>query len=263
MVMSDFPTGPMRALVVDDEAPARSRLRAFLREEPGWELVGECTNGEQALEAIRRERPDLVFLDIRMPRLDGFGVVERLGEDEMPLVVFTTAYDEYAVKAFEVHALDYLLKPFDRERFSRTLARARGRRGAGEGGKLRAEIQSVLLELRGGSACPDRVALKVDGRLVFVRYDEVDWVEAEGNYVKFHLGSVGHLVRETLTWCEQQLPSPRFLRISRSAIVNTDRIREVQPLFSGDQAVLLRDGTKLTLSRNYRERLEPYLGGGR
>lgn len=254
------PTSILRVLVVDDEAPARARIKSFLRDEPGIQWIGEAANGEQAVDLIRRERPDAVFLDIRMPRLDGFGVFDRLGEDSMPLVVFTTAFDEHAVRAFDLCAVDYLLKPFDRERFRRTLERLRKRRGSAETPGLQHALQAVIQELKGTVPRGDRLAVKVDGRLIFLRFEEIDWVEAEGNYVNLHVGTTGHLVRETMAWCEQQLPAGRFLRISRSAIVNLDRVREVQPLFSGDQAVVLRDGTKLTLSRNYRERLEALLG---
>ena len=255
-----MPEPALRVLVVDDEAPARTRLKSFLREDPEVELVGECGNGEQAVEWILRERPDVVFLDIRMPRLGGFGVFERVPAEAMPLVVFTTAFSEYAVRAFEVHAVDYLLKPFDRERFRQTLARVRQVRGAADPDALRTAVQQVLEAVREGAGRSERLAVKVDGRLVFLRAEEIDWVEAEGNYVKIHAGPAVHLVRETMAWCEQQLPPGRFLRISRSAIVNVDRVREVQPLFSGDQLVLMRDGMKLTLSRTHRERLERMLG---
>lgn len=252
---------PIRVIVVDDEAPARARLRRFLQAEPDFNLVGECQHGLQAVEIIRQERPDAVFLDVQMPRLNGFGVCETIGPAEMPIVVFVTAYDQYALKAFEVCAIDYLLKPFDQERFRLTLDRLRQRAVKPPPASVTSELELLLKELRSSSsaACPERLALRTEGKVVFLRLEEIDRVEAEGNYVRFHAGTTTHLVRETMNWCEQQLPAKRFLRISRSVIVNVDRVREVQPLFYGDHAVLLRDGTRLTLSRTHRDRLSALL----
>ncbi len=247
-----------RVLVVDDEAPARARIRSFLAAEKDFELVGECARGGEAVEAIRREKPDLVFLDVQMPRMDGFGVCEAVGAEAMPLVVFATAFDQHAVRAFEVHALDYLLKPFDRTRFQKALDRARRQLQGRDPASHRDELRAVLAEWR-ASAPPDHLLLKVDGRLLLLQPSEVDWVEAEGNYVRFHVGAQAHLARETLTECESRLPAGHFVRISRSVVVNARRIREVEPLFHGDAAVLLRDGKRLTLTRNYRESFEAFL----
>lgn len=249
----------IRTLLVDDEAPARLRLRQMLADEPGFGIAGEAANGRQAVELIRSQRPDLVLLDVQMPRLDGFGVCQEIGAESMPPVVFVTAYDRFALQAFEVHAIDYLLKPVDRERFLRTLRRFRQRLGGRASGPGRSELRSLLAELKSERRGTERLAIKVDGRVIFLRSTEIEWLEAEGNYVKLHVAGVAHLFRDTLSALEADLPPDQFLRISRSVIVNLDSVRELQPLFYGDYAVLLRDGTKLTLSRTYRDRLERLL----
>lgn len=249
----------MRVLLVDDEAPARSRLRQMLSGEPDVEVVGECANGQQAVAAIRQHRPDLVFLDVQMPRLDGMEVCRELGDDALPLVIFVTAYNQYAVQAFELHAVDYLLKPFDQERFHRALNHARGQMGRGMDRELNERLLAALRDARSHETRSDRLAFRSEGRVFFLRADEIDWVEAEGNYVRLHVGTTTHLLRETLSSMETQLPADRFLRISRSTLVNLDRVREVQPLFYGDHVVILKDGTQLTLTRNYREKLEALL----
>jgi two-component system LytT family response regulator len=238
-----------RVLIVDDEAPARVRLRQFLQSEPDLEIVGECVNGRQAIEAIQRDKPDLVFLDVQMPRVTGFDVCEAV--TPMPMVIFVTAFDQYALKAFEVHAIDYLLKPFDRDRFQKALNHARAH--------LRRDDQrlaALLEDLRPGFKLPDRLVIKENGRVVFVRTTAIDWIEADGNYVRLHAGSDAHYFRETLAGLEAQLPVDKFVRISRSALVNLDRVKELVPKFAGDYSVILQNGAKLTLSRNFRGRLE-------
>ncbi|HET6204972.1 MAG TPA: response regulator [Planctomycetota bacterium] len=248
----------LRVLLVDDEPLARERLGTLLREEPDVEIVGECAGGREAIEAIRRERPDLVFLDVQMPEVDGFGVLEGLGGETAPAVIFVTAYEEHALRAFEVHALDYLLKPFDRRRFREALERARARvenRGTeGFDGRLRALLECLPPRPL------ERFPVKAGGRIVFVRAEEIDFVEANGNYVRLRVGGKGHLLRETMASLEGRLDPARFVRIHRSTIVNLDRVRELEPLFHGDYAVRLRDGTRLTMSRGYRARLERALG---
>ncbi|MEW6160826.1 MAG: LytTR family DNA-binding domain-containing protein [Verrucomicrobiota bacterium] len=246
----------IRTLIVDDEAPARNRLRQLLETEADFEIVGECANGRQAVAALQKQKPDLVFLDVQMPRLDGFQVCAEVGLEDLPLVVFVTAYNQFALQAFEVHALDYLLKPFDRERFQKTLRHVREQFQRGHAHPINAEIKSLLEDLRSGGKKLERLAFKTDGRVLFVRVEEIDWIEADGNYVHLHVGNTAHLLRETLTSLETQLDPEKFLRISRSILVNIDRIKELQSLFYGDFAVILRDGTRLTMSRNYRERLE-------
>jgi len=248
----------IRTLIVDDEAHARARIRQLLKDQPDFELVGECANGRQAVESIQKQQPDLVFLDVQMPRLTGFDVCEMLTATGtfMPLIVFVTAYDQYAVKAFEVHAVDYLLKPFDRDRFQKSLDHAREQLHRAQGAPAEQRLAALLEDLRPGFKHPDRLVFKEDGRVVFVRAETIDWLEADGNYVKVHAGSESHYVRETLAALESQLPSEKFMRISRSAIVNLDRIKQFEPLFYGDYSVLLQNGIKLTMSRNFRDRLE-------
>jgi len=251
----------IRTLIVDDEAHARARIRHALKDEPDFALVGECANGREALEAIRRDKPDLVFLDIQMPRLTGFDVCAQLGEGgaPVPFIIFCTAYDQYALKAFEVHAIDYLLKPFDRERFKQALDHARAQLRRAKDAPADQRLADLLADLRAGAKQTDRLVFKQDGRVVFVRAEAIDWLEADGNYVRIHCGSESHYVRETLAGLEAQLPTEQFMRVSRSALVNLDRVKEFQPLFYGDYSVILQTGAKLTLSRNYRGRLEKLL----
>lgn len=248
----------IRAVIVDDEAPARARVRQLLKDAADFEVAGEYASGREAVEGIPRDKPDVVFLDVQMPRLTGFDVCEavtRAGH-RMPLVIFVTAFDQYALQAFEIHAIDYLLKPFDRARFHKALDHAREQLRPG---KTDQRLAALLEDLRPGFKQPDRLVFKEDGRVVFVRTDTIDWAEADGNYVRLHAGADKHYVRETLAGLEAQLPAEKFLRISRSAIVNLDRVKELQPMFYGDYAVVLHGGEKLTLSRNYRDRLEKLL----
>src|SRR3954452_17935426 len=250
----------IRVLVTDDEPIARRRIRRFLRAESNVDVIGEASNGREAIEAIRQHNPDLVFLDVQMPDVDGFGVVQALGVDQMPAVIFVTAYDEYALKAFEVNALDYLLKPFNRDRFQETLKHARAsleRRRAGDlGRRLLALVNDIKPET---PPRLERLVVKSGGRVFFLRTDEIDWIEAAGNYVRLHLGDESHLFRETMNRMEGRLDARRFVRIHRSRIVNTERIKELQPWFNGEYVVTLRDATRLTLSRGYRDRLQDQL----
>lgn len=253
----------IRALIVDDERLARSRLAQLLAKEQDIEVIGECASGREAVGAIRERAPDLVFLDIQMPELDGFGVIQAVGADAMPAVVFVTAFDKYAVKAFEVHAVDYLLKPFDRTRFQAALAKARSRlerRGREDWGRRLAALAEEVRALKEGRPQTGRLAIKSEGRVIFLKVEDIDWVEAADNYVNIHAGKDSFMHRETMTSLEGRLPADRFLRISRSTIVNADRVKELQPLFHGDHAVILRDGTRLTLSRNHRDKLNRLLG---
>ena len=250
----------IRTLIVDDEPLARERLRKLLQAEPEIELIGECANGREALEAIRKDSPDLLFLDVQMPELDGFGMLAALKTDKLPLVVFVTAYDKFALKAFEVHAVDYLLKPFDRERFKAALERAMTRLKKEQSGELNQKLSALLADLKPAPKAPDRLAVKTEGRVLFVKLDEIDWIEAADNYVSLHVGGESHLLRETMTALETKLAPEKFLRISRSAIVNVERIKELQPMFHGEYVVILRTGSKLTLSRSYRDKLQQLLG---
>jgi two-component system LytT family response regulator len=244
-----------RTLIVDDELLARERVRQLLQQEPEIEIVGECSNGREAVGAIQEKRPELIFLDVQMPELDGFGVLAELGAGERPAVVFVTAYDKFALKAFEVHAVDYLLKPFDKERFHTALRRALDQFARQQPGQIQKQISALLQELRPVQQS-DRLAVKSEGRVVFLKTSDLDWVEAADNYVSLHVGKESHLLRETMSSIEQRLPVEKFIRISRSTIVNADRIKELQPLFHGEYAVILRDGTKLTLSRSHRDKLQ-------
>lgn len=245
----------IRALICDDEPLARERIRRYLGSEPDIETVGECANGQQAVEALARLAPDLMFLDIQMPEMDGFGVLKAMGPQKIPVVIFVTAYDKYALRAFEVHALDYLLKPFNRDRFRKALGRARAQLEHDNHGQLDQRLLTLLEDLKTDHKYLDRLVVRSVGRVFFLKTDEIDWIEAAGNYVRLHVGREGHLLRETMSHLEAKLNPDKFLRIHRSTLVNIDRIKELQPLFSGDYTVTLRDGRQLTLSRSYRDKL--------
>ncbi len=250
----------IRTLIVDDEPLGRERIRTLLREDADVDVVGECADGRQAIAAVERLKPDLLFLDVQMPEMDGFAVVDAMAAQRMPAIIFVTAYDRYAVQAFEVHALDYLLKSFDRERFRSAVARAKEEIRRSREGALNDRLAGLLEDLESRKQRATRVVIKSAGRIFFLPVEEIDWVEAADNYVRIHAGAEAHLVRETLQSLEGRLDPAKFLRIHRSTIVNLDRIRELHPLFHGDYAVRLRDGTELTLSRNYREKLGEPLG---
>jgi two-component system LytT family response regulator len=244
----------IKTLIVDDEPLARDRVKRFLRDEADVEIVGECGNGVEALAAIREQKPDLVFLDIQMPEKNGFEVVRALNAKTLPTVIFVTAYDQYALQAFDVHALDYLLKPFNRERIHRAVARAREHIEHKNLGNLDERLASLIADLRGEKKYLDRLVVKAVGRVFFLKTDEIEWIEAAGNYVKLHVGRDSHMIRETMNGIEAKLDPEKFLRIHRSTVVHIDCIKELHPMFSGDYAVILRNGTELALSRNYRER---------
>ena len=251
----------IRAVIVDDEPLARRRVRAFLRLEPDIEIVAECRNGEEAVRAIHEMRPQLVFLDVQMPGMDGFGVLEPLPRELMPLIVFVTAHDQYAVQAFERRALDYLLKPFSRERFHDAVSRVRERLRSATDPGLRERVLQLLQEV-GGAPKTDTgrwMAIKAGGRVVVLDTAKIEWFESEGDYVRVHAGREVYLTRQTLNRIEMELGAGRFARVHRSAIVNMDFVKELHPLPGGDQALILRDGTQLTLSRGYRERVERLL----
>jgi two-component system, LytTR family, response regulator len=250
----------IRTLIVEDEPLMRERLRGLLAAEPDVASVGECANGLEAVAALTADRPDLVFLDVQMPGLDGFEVIEAVGVEAMPATVFVTAHEAYAVRAFEVHALDYLLKPFNRERFRRALGRARARLQQGKAAEMNGLLRALLEDLRGTPRPPPRLVVKSEGRIALLKPEDVDWVEASGNYVRLHVGKEAHLLRTTMEALEAQLPAGRFVRLHRSAIANVERIQALEPSFHGDYVVLLRDGTELPLSRTYRPRLEELLG---
>jgi two-component system, LytTR family, response regulator len=252
--------GKVRVLVADDEPLARERLRVLLSREDWIEIVAECPDGTETIASIDKLQPDLVFLDVQMPGADGFEVIETVGPSRMPLVVFVTAFDSYALRAFDVHALDYLLKPFDRDRFQQALGRARQQLERRTNGDLERRLLELVQDLKPSSHRLERFVIKSGGRVFFVRAEEIDWIEAAGNYVKLHVGSEAHLFRETMNALESQLDSNTFFRIHRSHIVNIERIKELQPWFNGEYVVFLNDGTRLTLSRGYREKLQERIG---
>ena len=250
----------IRTLIVDDEPLARERIRHLLHKESDIDVLGECADGRDAVASITKHKPDLVFLDVQMPELDGFGVLEQLDRRAMPAIVFVTAYDQFALRAFEVHALDYLLKPFDSARFKKALERARERIQSPSSADLSRQVSELLADLKTGSKQLNRLAIKSGGKVLVLRMEEIDWAEAADNYVNLHVGNESHLHRETMAALEARLPADKFMRISRSTIVNVDRIKELQPLFHGEYAVILRNGTTLTLSRSYRDALDELIG---
>lgn len=268
-------TGPLRAVVVDDEPEARRAVATFLGEEPRVRVVGEAGNGPDAVALIRRERPDLLFVDIQMPGMDGFAVVEALGDDVPPGIVFVTAHDEYALRAFEVHAMDYVLKPFGRPRFKAAVEQALRRLGSEGAGSSRRTVSAVLErraaagaqvgELADGEAGaaaprPRRLGVRVGTRIVLVPVDDVDWAEADGDYVRVNAGGAVHLLSTTLQALEATLGGERFLRIHRSVVVNLDRVRELHREPDGSGYLVLGGGVRLRVSRGRWERLVQALG---
>jgi two-component system, LytTR family, response regulator len=240
----------VRVVIADDEPLARKTIRLLAKRDPEIAIVSECRNGAEAVDAVHQHKPDLLFLDIQMPRLDGFDVLEILG-DEAPAIVFVTAYDQYAIRAFEVHAIDYLLKPFTDERFEKALARAKElvRRHDTE----REKHTQLTAAHR---AFTKRFMVRSAGRVVFLKADEIDWIEAADYYARLHVGGNGYLIRESMNDLEATLNPDTFVRIHRSAIVNLDRVREMRPTFRGEHLVVLQDGTELRMSRGRREDLE-------
>ena len=245
----------IRTLVVDDEELARDRMQSLLAEQPDVEIVGVCTDGPSAVETIDKTQPDLVFLDVQMPGMDGFEVIDNIDKNHAPAVVFVTAHDAHALRAFEIHALDFLLKPFDQTRFEKALDRARGLLNRDRAGGLDPRLVSLLEELHEERKYSERLIVKSGGRVFFVRTEEIDWVEASGNYVKIHTKNDAHLLRESMKNMEARLDPKTFVRIHRSAIVNIDRIKELEPWFHGEYIVIMRDGTRLTASRVFSDRL--------
>ena len=257
----------IKTIIVDDEPLARRNLRVLLERDPQIEVLEECRNGSEAIKAINTLSPDLIFLDIQMPEMDGFDVLARVGPAHIQAIIFVTAFDQYALKAFEVHALDYLLKPFDDERFARALERAKSQIAASEIDKLSKRLFALLEEReteRQGSiekreSYLTRLMIKASNRVVLLKVDEIDFIEADGNYAKLHVGRKSHLLREKMHDLEGRLDPAKFVRIHRSVIVNLDRIKEMQPHFNGDYVVVLEDGRQLRLSRTRREHLESRL----
>jgi len=250
----------IRAVIVDDEPLARRRVRNLLAEAEDVEVIAECANGRDAIQAIETSPPDLLFLDIQMPELDGFDVLQAIGISSVAVVIFVTAYDQFALRAFEAHALDYLLKPFDDERFEAALQRARERIRQQQGGDLDRRLRALLEEVRGDRGYLQRLVVPKGHRSVFIRTEEIDWIEAERNYIRLHVGGQAYLLRENLSRIESALDPGKFCRIHRSTIVNIDRIQAVESLFRGEYMVVLHDKTKLTSGRSYRRTLHRLMG---
>lgn len=251
----------IRAIIVDDEPLGRIVIREMLRRDSDFSVIGECSNGQEAIAVINAERPDLIFLDVQMPEVDGFEVLAALDVTRLPLVIFVTAYDQYAVSAFEVHAVDYLLKPFDRERFDKALQRAKLQLQREQTSNVSQRILALLEEQRIKPKYLERLVIKTNGRIFFLKTEEIDWISAEGNYVNLHVKKDSYLLRETISSLETQLNPQRFARIHRSQIVNLDRIRELRHWSHGEYQIILHDGVELMLSRSYREKLHDLLGG--
>ena len=258
--------GRIRTVIVDDEPAARRGVRLLLERDGGVDIVGEASGGAEAAELIARERPQLAFLDVQMPGCDGFQALVRAGIEHAPAVIFVTAYDEHALRAFEVNAVDYLLKPYDDARFAAALQRAKDEVRRREADTVNTRLHQLLdyLQHAPPPAAPaetvtDRILLKSSGEIFFLKAEEIDWIEAEGDYMKFHVGGRAHLMRETMARLEARLDPKRFIRIHRSTIVNIERLRKLSPSFAGEYAVILHDGTKLKLSRGYHERIAALL----
>ena len=249
---------PINALIVDDEPLARDRIRELLKEHPEIEVIGEARNGREAIDSISALGPELVFLDVQMPDLDGFDVLQNLQVEKMPLIIFVTAYDQHALRAFEVHAVDYLTKPFDRKRFAEAVEHAKVfMKGAKEPDTAR--ILSMLQELRTGARYLERFAVKNGETVFFIRAEDVDAIEAQGNYVRLSVAKSSHLLRDTLNNIESQINPRRFVRIHRRTIVNIDRVKEVQTWARGEYRVVLLTGAYYTLSRTYRQHFEKFI----
>lgn len=251
----------VRTLIIDDVQLARERLKRCLADHPDVEVVGECDNGDTAVKAIRLLSPDLIFLDVQMPALDGFGVLDALKAERMPVVIFVTAYNEYAIQAFEVNALDYLLKPVDCERLSKAVERAKAHLAQPAlGGDLDSRFRAMFEDIKSGSKFLKRLTIKLTGRTILLPTDEIDWIETYGNYLKVHAGRESHLIRGTMQSLETKLDPEKFVRVHRSVIVNIEKIKEIYPRSNGDQDLVLQNGQQLMLSRNYRDRFFAVLG---
>ncbi|HEY0809482.1 MAG TPA: LytTR family DNA-binding domain-containing protein [Longimicrobiales bacterium] len=244
----------IRVVVVDDEPIARAGVMRLLGEDPEFTVVGEAASGSEAIRVIEDEDPDVVLLDVQIPEFDGFEVLAHLDRESLPLVVFVTAYDEYALRAFEVSAVDYLLKPFDRERFQAALARVKQQFRTRDTEELQTRVRELLERMRSRGAS-DRLVVRDSGRVFFLGLNEVDWIEAAGNYVRVHAGKNAHLMRHTISGMLTKLPTTEFLRVSRSAIVNLKRVREVQSLFNGCFVFILQSGERVESSRRFRRQI--------
>ena len=250
----------IKVLIVDDELLGRKRICSLLSEHADIKIVGECVDGREAVEAIQNQKPDLVFLDVQMPKIDGFEVVGIIGTENMPAVIFVTAYNEYAIRAFEINAVDYLLKPFEKERFERAVDRAKREIETQELlTEIKENLRELLKEVKNEPSYLKRIPVKSSSGTTFVLTEEIDWISAAGHYLELHIGNETHLIREKLSVIETQLDPQIFMRIHRSTIVNLDRVKSLHPMFNGDQLVILKNGRELNLSRNYYDKLMIHL----
>ena len=249
----------IRTLIVDDEMLGRRLIRRLMADEGGFQVIGECPDGDKAVDFITREKPDLVFLDIQMPELDGFGVLRELDPANLPIVIFVTAHDKFALRAFEAHGMDFLLKPIDEDRFRQALHRARTYFDGKASDTVRSRLADLVADLPERSRYISRLMVKSAGGAIFLKAGEIDWIGSEGNYVKLSSGKSNYLLRGRLSELEKRLDPDLFFRIHRSTIVNLDRIRQFKPSFQGDGAIVLADGTQLVASREYRKKLQQSL----
>lgn len=253
------PPDRIRTVIADDEQPARELIATLLRGAPDIEVVAECADGAHAIAAIEEYNPDLVFLDVQMPDIDGFAVLAEAKPAVPPFVVFVTAYDQHAIRAFGIHAIDYVLKPFEYDRLRQSVELARARLAERRQPEYRALLRRLVEGVRSETDAWDRIAVRDRGRVIFVRIGEIGWIEAEGNYARLHVGRATHLHRETMAELETRLAAWRFVRVSRSALVNLDQVREWQPLFHGDSVVILNSGEQVQVSRKFRDRIERWI----
>jgi two-component system LytT family response regulator len=250
----------IKTLIVDDEPLARKRIRALLEDYPEIEAIGECANGQEAAEAIRRHAPDLMFLDVQMPGMDGLTLIKTVSPESMPLVIFVTAFENYGLAAFDAHAVDYLLKPFDRERFEKAIRQAKNRLAMKDASDLPADFAEIAANLERGAGFVKQFAIRADGRVFLVKTETIDWIEADRNQVRLHVGEEFHLRREAISSLEKKLDPARFRRIHRSAIVNMNSIKELRSSPNGEYQVVLNNGTNLFLSRKYQANLHEFFG---
>jgi two-component system LytT family response regulator len=250
----------IKALIADDEPLARKFIRRMLKDDHEIQVVAECDDGRSALAMIEKHHPDVVFLDVQMPEMDGFAVLQAIANERLPEIVFTTAYEQYAIRAFELHALDYLLKPFDQARFRDALRHVKDQLASRHNDSSERQIRALLENIKVRPEYLERLIIKADGRISFLNVRDIDWIEADDKYVHLHTSKVARMIRQTLSAMESQLDPRKFLRVHRSAIVNVDRIRELHPTFNGEHSIILEDGTRLALSRNYKDKLFRLLG---
>lgn len=251
----------IRTLIVDDMPLARERIGMLLGADPEIEIVGGCADGDEAVAAVENLKPDLVFLDVQMPGLDGFGVVEKIGVEKMPTVIFVTAFDEFAIKAFEVSALDYLLKPFEEEQLTRAVNRAKREIQKSRASDLNNHLRQLLEAVKPEAKYLKRLVVKSAAQTILVQTEDIDWIGASGNYLELHVGKEIHLVRERISRMEQKLDPEKFVRVHRSTIVNLDRIKTLHHIFNGDHVIILRDDTELNMSRSFYEKFLVQLRG--